>query len=88
MLCRVLSFLQNLNVWQFFKICNLLCLGLTWDLMLITSMGNHGTAGVSQNAGVLVLLVYSVVLNIYLNIMEDDWELECESCTPGSLNGE
>ena len=29
--------------------------------MWITSMGNHGAAGVSQNAGILVVLVRSVV---------------------------
>ena len=40
-----------LNFWQF-------CLLLTWDLMWITSMANHGAAGViSENAGVLVVLV-------------------------------
>ena len=32
-------------------------LALTWDLMWIPSMGNHGAAGVSQNAGILVVLV-------------------------------
>ena len=44
--------------WQFFEICNFdFCLVFTWDLMWITSMGNHGAAGVSQNAGILVILV-------------------------------
>ena len=32
---------------------------MTWDLIWIHSMGNHGAAGVFQNAGVLVVLVGS-----------------------------
>ena len=42
-------FFLNLKLW--------LCLLLTWDLMWITSIGNHGAAGISQNAGVLVVQV-------------------------------
>ena len=53
---KFLAKVNNLNFWQFFLICNFhFCLLLTWDLMWITSMGNHGAAGVSQNAGILVL---------------------------------
>ena len=52
---------QNLNFWQIKQKLLWLCLLLTWDLMWITSMGNHGVGwwglGVSQNAGVLVVLV-------------------------------
>ena len=36
---------QNCYFWQFFKICNWIYLVLTWDLMWITSMGNHGAVG-------------------------------------------
>ena len=39
------------NLWLSF------CLFLTWILMWIISMGNHWAVGVSQNAGVLVVLV-------------------------------
>ena len=59
--CRVQSFWQNcknLIFGIFFLNLQLwLCLHLTWDLMWITSMGNHEAAGVSQTAGVLVVLV-------------------------------
>ena len=54
---------QNLNVCHFFlNLWLWLCLLLTWDLIWITSMGNHGAAwGISErrrsNAGVLVVLV-------------------------------
>ena len=51
----------SLNLWQSFKICNFDFVFLTWDLMWITSQGNHGVAGVSQNAGVLVVLVFSII---------------------------
>ena len=40
-----------------FKFVTLLCLVLGWDLIWITITGNHGAAGVSQNTGVLVVLV-------------------------------
>ena len=43
----------------FFKFVTLTLFVLTWDLMWITSMGNHGAVGVSQNADVLVVLVLS-----------------------------
>ena len=37
---------QNLNFWHFFLICNFdFVLFFTWDLMWITSMGNHGAVG-------------------------------------------
>ena len=37
---------KNLNFWHFFlNLWLWLCLLLTWDLMWITSMGNHGAAG-------------------------------------------
>ena len=60
--CRVSSFkckFQNLNFWQFLKICNfdvlfwlrIWCESLVW---VIT-----GRRGVSQNAGILVVLVWT-----------------------------
>ena len=58
--CGVPSFLQNFKIWifgNFLKFVTLTSSFLTWDLTWITSMGNHGAAGVSQNAGVLVVLV-------------------------------
>ena len=36
---------KKLIFWQFLQICNFGCLYLTWDLMLITSMGNNEVAG-------------------------------------------
>ena len=41
----VIAKFKNLNFWQIFGICNLDFLFMTWDLMWITSMGNHGAAG-------------------------------------------
>ena len=43
----------------FCKFVTLLCLVLTWDLMWVTSMDKHKAVGVSQNAGVLVVLVWN-----------------------------
>ena len=46
--CRVQSFLQNFKIGifgNFFKFVTLTCVVWTWDLMWITSMGNHGVAG-------------------------------------------
>ena len=69
---KVFAKIKNFNFWQFFQICNFdLSFVLTWDLMWITSMGNHGAVGVggwwlSQNAGVLVHCC--VVCAIYCDI--------------------
>ena len=41
--CRVQSSLQNLKIWSFGNFLKFVT--LTWDLMWITSMGNHGAAG-------------------------------------------
>ena len=58
--CLVQSFLQNFKFWQFFKICNfdfvlfwlrIWCESLVWVIM--------GRRGVSQNAGVLVMMTSS-----------------------------
>ena len=47
--CRIQSFLQNFKILAFFFSNLLLCLVLTWDLMSITRMGNHGaTGGISE----------------------------------------
>ena len=56
--CCVQSFLQNLNFWQFLKICNfvLFWLGIWCESLVWVIMGRWG---VSQNAGVLVVLVDS-----------------------------
>ena len=48
---------QDLLLW--------LCIVLTSDLVWITSMDNHGAAGVSQNAGVLVVLVIVYDICLY-----------------------
>ena len=57
--CRVQSFLQHLKFWQFFKICNfdfvLFWLGIWCESLVWVIMGRRG---VSQNAGVLVVLVH------------------------------
>ena len=56
--------LHNFNIkifGNFFKFVTLTLscfVVLTWDLIWITSMGDHGVAGVSQNAGVLDVLVF------------------------------
>ena len=59
--CRVQSFMQNLKFWQFFKICNfdfvLFWLGI-WCVIM-------GQRGVSQNAGVLVVLVISSLFQTF-----------------------
>ena len=56
--CRMQGFLQNLKFWQFFKICNfdfvLFWLGIWCESLVWVIMGRQG---VSQNAGVLVVLV-------------------------------
>ena len=39
--CRVQSYLQNFKIWSFGNFCVV----WTWDLMWITSVGNHGAAG-------------------------------------------
>ena len=41
-------FFAKFKIWifgNFLKLVTLICLVLTWDLMRITSMGNHGAAG-------------------------------------------
>ena len=50
--CEFLAIFQNLELW--------LCLVLTWDLMWITGTIRviMGWRGISQNAGVLVVLVF------------------------------
>ena len=56
--CCVQSFFQNLKFWQFLKICNfdfvLFWLGIWCESQVWVIMGRRG---VSQNAGVLVVLV-------------------------------
>ena len=56
--CRVQKFLQNLKFWHFLKICNidfvLFWLGIWCESLVWVIMGRRG---VSQNAGVLVVLV-------------------------------
>ena len=37
--------------------------------MWVTSMGNHGAAGVSQNAGVLVIIIIFFVATIIIVIV-------------------
>ena len=56
--CCMESFLQNFKIWICVNFLKFVTLTLSWDLMWVTSMGNHGAAGVSQNACVLVVLVY------------------------------
>ena len=60
--CHVQSFLpnfKNFKFWQFFKICNfdfvLFWLGIWCESLVWVIMGRRG---VSQNAGILVVLVY------------------------------
>ena len=62
-----LNFLAKFQKWifgNFFKICNfdfvLFWLGI-WRESLVW-VGNHGAVGVSQNAGVLVVLVYPNII--------------------------
>ena len=55
--CELQAKFQNLNFGNFLKLVTMTCLVSTWDLMWSTSMGYHGPAGVSQNAGILVVLV-------------------------------
>ena len=52
--CQVASKIWIFGIFLKFVTLTLSCFDL--GLMWITSMGNHGAAGVSQNAGVLVLV--------------------------------
>ena len=68
--CRVLIFLQNLKFWFlaiFFKYCNfhfvLFWLGIWCESLVWVNMGRRG---VSQNAGVLVVLVLPAVKTTYV----------------------
>ena len=56
--CKVVCYISKFEFLTiFYNVYLWLSLVLTLDLMWITSMGNHGTAGLSQNAGVLVVLL-------------------------------
>ena len=68
--CKVLCKIWNLDFWQFFKICNfdfvLFWLGIWCEWLVWVIMGRRG---VSQNEGVLVVLVFFVLwLSWSLNI--------------------
>ena len=74
---KFLAKFQNLNFWQFFDICNfdfvffwlgIWCESLVWVIMR--------QRGVSQNAGVLVVLVVSSLKNVISVLLE----LQCETC--------
>ena len=57
--CKVFCNFSKFEFLAFFFIFNFdFVFVSTWDLMWITRMGNHGVAGVSQNAGVLVGMGY------------------------------
>ena len=63
--CKGSCKFQNLNFWQFFKICNfdfvLFLLGIWCESLVWVIMGQRG---VSQNAGILVVLVLIVFKSI------------------------
>ena len=85
--CKVTCKILNLNFWQFFKICNfdfvlfwlgIWCEPLVWIIM--------GWWGVSQNAGVLVVLVLDCIITalycIFLSSIKQFMKMGCQTFLP------
>ena len=66
---KFLAKFKNLKFWQFFKICNfdfvLFWLGIWCESLVWVIMGRRG---VSQNAGVLVVLVAINILSLFAGV--------------------